>query len=95
MRRLRLLFWRLVLTTFDYSAFAELYPGRSNTRPNARRYHRFETAAEALRFAMEEMPGALLRGSTLEVNDQRYPAARMSALYNDERYPLQRSDETV
>lgn len=81
------------MTIFDYSAFAELYPGRSNARPNARRYHRFETAAEALRFAMEEMPNVLLRGSMLEVNDQRFPAAQMSALYNDERYPLVRSGE--
>ena len=43
--------------TFDYTALAELYPARSCKRSTGRvTYKRFEVAAEAVRFAMEESP---------------------------------------
>lgn len=79
------------MTQFDYSALAELYPGKSFTRSRGLRYRRFETAAEALRYLLEDMPPAQLRGAVLEVNEERFEADEIGALYNDEAYPLARA----
>jgi hypothetical protein len=46
--------------TFDYTALAELYPTRSYKRRGMR--YLFEVAAEAVRFAVEELPAELLLG---------------------------------
>jgi hypothetical protein len=43
-----------------------------------------------LRFAIEELPVALLRGSVLEVDEARFDGAQMQALYDADAYPLTR-----
>ncbi len=53
-------------------------------------YRRFSTAAEALRYAIEELPTPLLNGTVLEVGEERYDAALIRALYDDPAYPLAR-----
>ena len=59
---------RIYAMTFDYTALAELYPTRSyKLRAGIIKYRRFEVAAEAVRFAMEELPPEFLRGTYLEV----------------------------
>ncbi|KKB10443.1 hypothetical protein VE25_18010 [Devosia geojensis] len=78
------------MTSFDYSAFAELYPSRNFRHKRVLRYRRFATAAEALRYAMEQMPRELLAGSTLEVDEERFEAAEIDALYRARDYPLAR-----
>ena len=73
---------------FDFTAAAELFPCRyiKNKRPIG--YKRFDTAAEAIRFAMEELPAPLLNGTFLEVDDQRFEGDGIRALYEREDYPL-------
>jgi hypothetical protein len=54
------------------------------------RYLRFETAAEALRFAIEEMPRSALLGAYLEVDESRFGSEEIHYLYNHAAYPLKR-----
>jgi len=79
------------MTTFDYAAFAELYPGKRYAKSRPVRYRRFATAAEALRYLVEDMPPESLRGAVLEVNEERFEAGQFGALYEDEAYPLARA----
>jgi hypothetical protein len=57
---------------FDYSTEAELFPliRREFTKGPVVGYKRFTCAAEAIRFAVEELPPDLLRGAYLEVGIQ-------------------------
>jgi hypothetical protein len=82
------------LSGFDYKAPAELYPSRSRRVRGPFSYKRFNTAAEALRFAMEQMPEGALLGATLEVNESRFTEAEMRALYESPAFPLKRTDKT-
>jgi hypothetical protein len=82
-----------VMTTFDYNALAELYPARS-WKGNAGRisYKRFEMAAEAVRFAIEELPSQALLGTYLEVDEERFDSQQIRRLYDSKDYPLPRSE---
>lgn len=75
---------------FDYSADAELFPQRSRKRSRQITYRRFASAADAIQFAMEILPPALLPGTFLEVNDERLGAGQIRQLYEDEGFPLPR-----
>ena len=74
----------------DWSAPAELYSSVSTFRTRNARYFRFATAAEAVRFAIEEMPGAALRGIAIECGDTRLEGEHIRAQYDAQDYPLQR-----
>jgi hypothetical protein len=79
------------LTTFDYGTAAELFPTRS--RKAARQpvgYKRFARAADAIRFAIEDLPPALLLGAYLEVDEERFRGEEIRRLYDSARYPLAR-----
>ena len=77
--------------TFDYRALAELYPTRSyKLRAGIIKYKRFEGAAEAVRFAMEELPPEFLPGTYLEVEEQRFNGQQIRLLYESRDYPLPR-----
>jgi len=79
------------MTTFNYAAMAELYPTRSwKRRAGHVTYKRFELAAEALRFAMEELPSELLSGTYLEVGEERFNGRQIRLLYEDRKYPFPR-----
>lgn len=75
---------------FDYSAMAELFPSRRFAKSQTTQYRRFPTAAEAIRYIVEEMPSSWLAGSYLEVNEQRFEGAAIRALYESADYPLAR-----
>ena len=75
---------------FDYNAGAELFPRRSKRRPTQIAYRRFASAADAIQFAIEVLPPALLSGTFLEVDDERLGAEQIRRLYEDEGFPLPR-----
>ena len=77
---------------FDYNAPAELFPSRGKRGKNQVRYRRFDTAAAALRFAIEEMPPPVLLGAFLEVEEKRFGAEEMRFLYRSAAYPLRRGE---
>jgi hypothetical protein len=69
---------------FDYTASAELFAAQGRA---GLRYRRFARAAEAIRYAMEKLPPKVLSGRSIEVNDKRYNATQIRALYESRRYP--------
>jgi hypothetical protein len=77
--------------SFDYSMSAELFSCKvSNGRRQPLGYRRFAQAAEAIRFAIEDLPPQALVGAYLEVNESRYETAEIRRLYASSRYPLRR-----
>jgi hypothetical protein len=78
------------LTGFDFNAPAELFPSRSKKGRDRFTYQRFDTAAEALRFAVEEMSAPALLGVYLESEETRWGAQEIRRLYGSIAYPLKR-----
>lgn len=76
---------------FDYEAVAELFPARSrNANRQLAGYRRFDRAADALRFAIEELPPQSLQGACLEVDELRFDSREMRRLYDSAAFPLAR-----
>lgn len=75
---------------FNYSQSAELYSSASRFKSAHVNYMRFDSAAAAIRFAMEELPPAQLQGAALEVGDERFDGEGIAALYGSPSYPLPR-----
>lgn len=78
------------MQSFDFESPAELYPSRSKKGNRPVGYRRFDTAAEAIRFAIEEMSSDFLLGTILEVGDVRLDSAAIRELYDSAEFPLRR-----
>jgi hypothetical protein len=77
------------MSNFDFDAPADLFPPRKRANRSVG-YRRFNTAAEAIRFAIEQLPVELLGATVLEVKDERVDGARIRELYDGAAYPLPR-----
>lgn len=67
--------------------------GRARARSmhrNAMTYRRFTTGAEAIRFAIEELPPEGLAASVLEIDAGRFEPGAIRDLYYSAAYPLTR-----
>ena len=82
----------LDLNGFDYNAPAELFPTRNKRLTTHARYRRFDTAAEAVRFAIEDVPAPALHGAYLQVDEARFGVEEIRYLYDNAAFPLQRAD---
>jgi hypothetical protein len=84
-----------VRTALDYGAPAELFACRSKNRRGQFKYMRFDTAAEAIRFAVENVPAPALLGAYLEVDEVRFGRHEIHDLYENAAYPLKRCGAEV
>ncbi len=75
---------------FDYSAPAELFLAKP-AKGSRTRYCRFATAAEALRYAVEDLRTPKTLGAWLEVGDARFNSSEIQRLYEADEYPLRKS----
>ena len=79
------------MSEFDYNAAAELFAARKRLpRRQPFGYKRFEQAAYAIRFAIEDLPPESLVGAFLEVDERRYSSDDIRRLYESTEYPLVR-----
>jgi hypothetical protein len=78
---------------FAYDAPAEIFSsdGRA-VRKRPVTYRRFASSAEAIRFAIEQLPQPMQRGTVMEVDGDRIQITEIRALYDSQRYPLSRQD---
>ena len=77
--------------TFDYDAPAELFMAKR--KGGARQplgYRRFASAAEAIRFAVEDAPAVRTMGAWMQVGDDRFDGDDIQKLYDSGEYPLPR-----
>ena len=76
---------------FSYNTAAELFPAAIRKKKRAGfAYRRFGTAAEAVRFAIEELPADSLNGAYLQVEEARFDQSGIRSLYESEAFPLPR-----
>ena len=72
--------------SFDYSSPAELYLSRRRGRHTD--YRRFATAAEAIRYAFEELRTRRSRSAWMQVGDELFNKNEINRLYYPLNYPL-------
>lgn len=76
---------------FDYSAQAGLFSAKgTHFRTKSLEYRRFIRAADAIRYAIENLPSNMLGGCSLEVAEDMYVGNAILGLYESEDFPLPR-----
>ena len=79
------------MSKFDFAAPAELFPAPNRKISGRIKYRRFDHAAEAIRFAIEELPPTLLLGAFIQSDEDRLSHKDIRELYESENYPLKRA----
>ena len=83
------------MQNFNFNAPAELFPSRNRKVASRVKYRRFDKAAEAIRFAVEDMNEQLLLGATIQIGDERFGHQQIRDLYFSEGFPLKRAKEAA
>jgi hypothetical protein len=79
---------KTILMTFDYTASAELFmPKRKRGARQPLTYRRFATAAEAIRFVVEDFPAIHALDAWMQVGDERFNSDDIRRLYESKSYP--------
>src|SRR6478672_4142313 len=79
------------MDTFDFSAEAELFPSRARaSRRQPVGYKRFDRAADAVRFAVAELPPEAPVGDYLELGEAGFSGQHIQRLYESTDYSLPR-----
>jgi hypothetical protein len=77
------------MMTFDYGRPAELFMAKRKGGARSRLIsRRFATAAEAIRFAVEDFPALRTLGAWMQVGDQRFNGEDIHRLYQRHDFPL-------
>ena len=85
-----------LMRPFNFNTSAELFPAAIRKKKRAGfAYRRFGTAAEAVRFAIEELPADSLNGAYLQVEEARFDQNGIRSLYESEAFPLPRRPKPV
>ena len=80
-----------LMRPFNFNTAAELFPAAIRKKKRAGfAYRRFGTAAEAVRFAIEELPADSLNGAYLQVDEARFDQSGIRTLYESQDFPLER-----
>ena len=77
--------------SFDYSAPAELFLAKP-PKGSRTKYRRLATAAEAIRFAVEDLRTPRAFGAWLQGGDERFNSVEIQRLYEDGEYPFRKSE---
>jgi hypothetical protein len=77
--------------SFDYNAPAELFLAK-RTKNDRQNYRRFTTAAEAIRYAVEDLRMPKAFGAWLQVGDERFNSGGIQRLYEAADYPLRKPE---
>ena len=79
------------MTAFDYTEPAEVFASRIGAARHASViYRRFDSAAAAIQYAVEELSPDFATGTFLEAGDLRLCYAEIKSLYEDAAFPLPR-----
>jgi hypothetical protein len=76
--------------SFDYSATAKLFLARP-TKGRREKYRRFATAADAIRYAVEDLPALRSLRAWMQVGDERFNSDDIRRLYDHSDYPFCKS----
>jgi Arc/MetJ-type ribon-helix-helix transcriptional regulator len=77
--------------SFDHDAPAELFLAK-RTKRRREKYRRFATAAEAIRYAVEELPSLRSLGAWMQVGDERFNGDEIQRLDEASDYPLRKPE---
>src|ERR1700691_6013972 len=79
------------MASFSYNTAAELFPAAIRKKKRAGfAYRRFDTAAAAVQFAIEELPADSLNGAYLQVDEGRLDQSAIGTLYESQDFRLPR-----